>query len=215
MQRAFGVLNAAAAGDLDSAITLLRGTRSPAAGEMLAELLRTAGRFDEALTVCDETWQFYGAPKALQDKINILANMGDFDGAEACAAELLGNQELPAEQRRQLHRRLIERRALRADWAAVEACCRAALRDHPGEDDFTWGLISAQLNQGRWDAAWVSCSQLRPEIQFPEFVVAWVELKLRFGPTLESGLLVKALTDRFAEDQVVQAQLARLGTRLP
>jgi hypothetical protein len=153
--------------------------------------------------------------KALQDKINILADKGDFDGAEGCAAQLLATQELPMEQRRQLHRRLVERRAQRADWAAVEACCRAALRDHPGDDDFTWGLISAQLNQGRWEAAWASYGQLLPEIHFPEFVVVWVELHLRFGPTPESDLLVKTLMERFAEDQVIQAQLSRLGTTLP
>jgi tetratricopeptide (TPR) repeat protein len=182
---------------------------------MLAELLRTAGRFDEALTVCDETWQLYGALKALQDKINILANRGDFDGAETCATQLLATQELPTEHRRQLHRRLIERRVQRADWAAVEACCRAALRDHPGDDDFTWGLIGGQLNQGRWDAAWASYSQLLPEIHSPEFVVVWVELYLRVGPTPESGLIVKTLMARFSEDQEVQAQLARLGTTLP
>jgi hypothetical protein len=96
----------------------------------------------------------------------------------------------------------------------VESCCRAALRDHPGDGDFTWGLISAQLNQSRWDAAWASYSQLQPEIHFPEFVVVWVELHLRFGLKPESGPLVKTLTDRFADDQEVQAQLARLETTL-
>jgi hypothetical protein len=41
----FTARNTAASGDLDAAITLLRSQRSPAAGEMLIELLREAGRY--------------------------------------------------------------------------------------------------------------------------------------------------------------------------
>jgi hypothetical protein len=120
----FTARNTAAAGDLDSAITLLRSQRSPAAGEMLIELLREAGRYDEAIAACDETWTTYGALKALQDKINILAVRGDIDGAEACAAQLLATGELASEQRRQLHNRLIERRAMQAEKPVMPRTAR-------------------------------------------------------------------------------------------
>lgn len=211
----FTARNIAAAGDLDSAITLLRSQRSPAAGEMLIELLREAGRYDEALAACDETWRTYGALKALQDKMNILAIRDDIDGAEACAVQLLATGELAAEQRRQLHNRLIEQRAMQADWAAVEACCRAALSDLPKDHDHAWRLILAQLNQGRWDAAWASYGQLAPEVHDPTVVRAWVDLHLRFGITLEARDIARTLMDRLGHDPGVRAQLARLDVPPP
>jgi hypothetical protein len=207
--------NTAATGDLDSAITLLRSQQSPAAGEMLIELLREAGRYVEALAACDETWSTYGALKALQDKINILAMHGDIDGAEACAAQLLATGELAAEQRRQLHHRLIERRMRDADWAGAEACCRTALRDQPGDDHHAWGMIFAQLNQGRWDAAWASHCQLAPEVHDPGIVRAWVDLHLRFGLTPEARDIAKTLMERFGHDRDAGAQLARLDVAPP
>jgi hypothetical protein len=177
---------------------------------MLIDLLRDARRHDEALAACDETWRTYGALKALQDKINILAISGDIDGAEACAAELLATGELAAEQRRELHGRLIERRVTQADWAGVEACCRAALKDQPHDDDHAWGLIISQLNQGRWEAAWTSYCQLAPEVHDPRVVRAWVDLHLRFGITPEARILAKTLMDRFDNDPDARSQLARL-----
>ncbi|SCF19006.1 protein of unknown function (DUF4365) [Micromonospora viridifaciens] len=206
----FTARNTAGTGDLDSAITLLRSQQSPAAGEMLIELLREAGRYEEALAACDETWRTYGALKALQDKINILAFRGDTDGAEACAAQLLATGELADEQRRQLHHRLIERRMRDADWADAEACSRTALRDQPDDDQHAWGLIFAQLNQGRWEAAWASYRQLAPEIHDPGIVRAWVDLHLRFGLPPEARVIAKTLIDRFGHDPDAAAQLARL-----
>jgi hypothetical protein len=105
--------NTAAVCDLDAAITLLEPQRSPAAGETRIEVMRDAGRFDEALAACDALWTAYRALKTLQEKVNILALHGDIDAAEACAAQLLATGELATEQRRQLHRRLIERRVQR------------------------------------------------------------------------------------------------------
>jgi tetratricopeptide (TPR) repeat protein len=208
----FTARNNAGAGDLNAAIALLRSQSSPAAAELLAEILRDARRVDEALAVCDQAWQTYGALKALQDKINILASRGDLDGAETCAAQLLTTGGLPLEQRRQLHSRMIERRAMLADWAGVEACCRAALRDEPGNHDNAWGLILAQLNQDRWDAAWASYRQLLPGIDDPDIVRAWVELHLRFGMTPQAQSIAAQLKDRFAADPDPLAHLARLDT---
>ncbi|MEV4545247.1 DUF4365 domain-containing protein [Micromonospora echinaurantiaca] len=205
--------SAAGAGDLDSAITLLGSQQSPAAGEMLIELLREAGRYEDALAACDEAWRTYGALKALQDKINILAFCGDTDGAEACAAQLLATGELADEQRRQLHHRLIERRMRDADWAGAEACSRTALRDQPDDHHHAWNLIFAQLNQGRWDAAWASYGQLAPEIPDTGTVRAWVDLHLRFGLTPQARLIAKTLIGRFGHDPDVTAQLVRL--RIP
>ncbi|MFI5851807.1 DUF4365 domain-containing protein [Micromonospora chalcea] len=207
----FTARNTAGAGDLDSAITLLGSQQSPAAGEMLIELLREAGRYEEALVACDEAWRTYGALKALQDKINILALCGDIDGAEGCAAQLLATGELADEQRRQLHHRLIERRMRDADWAGAEASSRTALRDQPDDHHHAWGLIFAQLKQGRWDAAWASYGQLAPEIPNAGAVRAWVDLHLRFGLTPQARLITKALIDRFGLDPDATAQLARLG----
>jgi hypothetical protein len=79
----------------------LRGRRRPARSS-LSEVLRDAGRFDEAVDVCDQAWRTYGTLKALQDKVNILAARGHLDGAQACAAQLLSCPDLSAEQRRQL-----------------------------------------------------------------------------------------------------------------
>lgn len=176
----FAARNTAATGDLGSAIGLLRSQRSPAAGEMLIELLREAGRYDEALAACDNVWANYGALKALQDKINILAIRGDIDAPETCAAQLLATGELAAEQRRQLHGRLIERRVLQADWVGAEACYRAALKDQPYDANHAWGLIITQLNQGRWDDALASYCQLAPEVHDASIVRAWVDLRTDF-----------------------------------
>lgn len=72
----FSARNSAAAGDLNAAVALLRAQPSPAAAEILAELLAEAGRFGEAIAVCDDAWSRYGVLKALQDKINILVRSG-------------------------------------------------------------------------------------------------------------------------------------------
>jgi tetratricopeptide (TPR) repeat protein len=200
----------AAVGDLDAAATMLRAQASPAAGEMLAELLAAAERFDEALAVCEDLWRNCGALKALQDKINILASRGDLDGAEACAARLLASGQLPAEQRRQLHLRMMERRSLSADWKGMEAVCRTALTDQAGDAQYGWGLIYAQLNQDRWDSAWASYCQLRPEVEDPGVVRAWVELHLRFGAGSASLAMATTLAARFGSDGDALAHLARL-----
>ncbi|MEV4826811.1 hypothetical protein AB0K25_00565 [Micromonospora sp. NPDC049257] len=75
---------------------------------MLIEVLREAGRYDEALAACDETWTGYGTLKALQEKLNILASRGDLDGTDECAKDLLATGELAAEHRKALHRRITE-----------------------------------------------------------------------------------------------------------
>ncbi|MEH1098384.1 DUF4365 domain-containing protein [Micromonospora sp. CPCC 205561] len=206
----FTARHTAAAGDLDAAVAMLRSQPSPAAGEMLIELLHEAGRFDEALAVCDEIWRIYGALKGLQDKINILASRGDFDGAEACAAQLLATGELPAEHRRQLHRRMIERRATLGDWTGMEAVCRTALRDQADDAEYGWGLIYAQLNQDHWDTAWTTYCQLRPNVFHPSVVRAWVELHLKFGVGPQCQATAMTLMDRFESDHDAHAQLARL-----
>lgn len=64
---------------------------------------------------------------------------------------------------------MISRRANNGDWAGVETCCQAALRDHP-DDEFAWMLICAQINQQRWDTAWASDRQLLPQVQDPSVV---------------------------------------------
>jgi hypothetical protein len=206
----FTARNAAAAGDLAAAVTLLRSQPSPAAGELLAQLLHDAGRSAEAVAVCNDNWRTYRTLKALQDKVNILAESGDLDGADACAVDLLATGELPIEQRRQLHHKLIARRAGPADWPGVEDRCRAALREHPGDADFIWGLIIAQLNQDRWQPAWASYTQLRPEIHHRGVVRPWVELHLRFDTTPQSRVAAAALTERFSGDPDALTQLRRL-----
>ncbi len=210
----FTARNAAAIGDLEVATELLRLQRSPAAGEMLIEVLRQAGRHDEALAICDETWETYGALKALQDKINILGFLGDHDAAEACAAELLASGELPTEQRSQLHRRLVGLRMVQGDWAGAEARCRAALKDQPGDPNHAWGLITAQLNQNRSDAAWASYRQLAPEVHVPDIVPAWIDLHVRYGVTQETRATAAVLLDRFGDDPHIRAHIARLNDLL-
>lgn len=210
----FTARSIAAAGNLDTAVTLLRAQDSPAAAEILAELLAGAGRFDDAVAVCDDAWTRYGALKALQDKVNIVAARGDLDGAEACAAQLLATGELPAEHRHQIHRRMISRRAGNGDWAGVEATCRTALRERP-DDELAWMLICAQLNQSRWDTAWDTYRQLVPQVSDLSVVGIWVDLHLRFGATQQSQALAATLSTRFGADPEALAHLAKLGPPTP
>ncbi|MDG4834192.1 DUF4365 domain-containing protein [Solwaraspora sp. WMMD1047] len=203
--------NAAAGGDLDTAVTLLRSVRSPSAGEILIDILREAGRYDEAVAVCDDVWGTYGALKGLQEKVNILAIRGDLDAADRCARELLATGELAAEQRGALHRRLIKHSATRKDWTSVEACCRAALKDEPTNHDYAWALIISQLNQNRWEAAWASYRQLRPDITHPAIIPAWVDLHLRFNNTPQAQAAATALANRFANQPHTLSKLERLN----
>ncbi|MHA4951537.1 DUF4365 domain-containing protein [Micromonospora saelicesensis] len=212
---AYTARNAAASGDHDGAVTLLRSAWSPAAGELLIEILREAGRYDEALAVCEETWTGYGALQALQEKVNILAIRGDLDAADECAKDLLATGELATEHRKALHRRLIERRATRNDWAGVEACCRAALKDEPTNRDHAWALIISQLNQNRWDAAWTSYRHLRPDVTDPGIVSAWVDLHLRFDNTPQARATATTLASRFAHEPHTLALLERLNNPAP
>ncbi|SDT80455.1 DUF4365 domain-containing protein [Actinoplanes derwentensis] len=204
----------AGAGDLDTAIVMLQPLTSPAAREILAELLHAAGRSGEAVAVCDDLWRRTHTLKALQDKVNILAESGDLDGAEDCATVLLASRELPAEHRSLLHWRRIQRRAAQGDWDGVQTCCRDALQDQPG-DDITWALICAQLNQDDWDAAWDTYRQLRPTVGDSALVRPWAELHARFGPVPRQQALAAELAARFAGDQEAAEHLARLSAAAP
>jgi len=77
------------------------------------------------------------------------------------------------------------------------------------------GLIFAQLNQGRCDAAWASYGQLAPAVHDPGLVRARVDLHLRFGLTPEARVIAETLVERFDHDPAVGAQLARLGVAPP
>jgi tetratricopeptide (TPR) repeat protein/predicted nucleic acid-binding protein len=177
--------NDAARGDLRRAILTLRkhAGNSPAAAEMLIEVLAKAGQFDEALAECERSITRFGADKIAHDKLNLLVRAGRIPEAHGFAATLLAGPDLEPEQRITLRRRLIDHSASQGEWENAERQARDTYAAHPSEPDFAWGLITAQANQGRLDAAWTALHDLAPAVTAAEWVPLWMDLHLRFGFT--------------------------------
>lgn len=177
--------NDAAQGHVDRAVMSLRSQAesNSAAAEILVEVLQKSGRIDEALAECDRAIARFGGGKITHDKLNILAMAGQIDEADAYATTLLAGQDLAAEHRVTLRRRLIQNRADKGIWPEVEQMCREALAETRGDADFGWGLITAQANQGHLDQAWATYKAINPAVTRPETVHLWMRLHARFGFT--------------------------------
>lgn len=93
--------NDAAGGDVQRAVMSLRrhAESNSAAAEMLVEILAAGNQVDEALAECDRAVNRFGAGKIAHDKLNILAQAGQLDEADAFATRLLAGPDLAAEQR--------------------------------------------------------------------------------------------------------------------
>jgi Domain of unknown function (DUF4365) len=192
----------AARGHIDQAVMSLRrhAESNSGAAEMLIEVLAAAGRIDEALAECDRAVSRFGGGKIAHDKLNILARAGRIEEADAFATGLLAGGDLAAEQRAILRRRLIQNRADACEWPDVERMCREALAENPGDTDFTWGLITAQANQGHLDQAWSSYQATKPVVTRPELVQLWMNLHARFGFTQDDVGTALDYADRWHED---------------
>jgi tetratricopeptide (TPR) repeat protein len=199
--------NDAAQGHLDQAVMRLRARAdsSSAAAETLEELLAGAGRTDEALTECDRAIGRFGVGKIAHDKLNILAGAGRLAEADAFATQLLAGRDLAPEQRHRLRQILLQNRADQGQWAEVEQMCREALAEYPDDDDFAWGLITAQANQGHLDRAWASFRATTPPVARPESSQLWMGLHARFGFTQQDVAAALDLIDRWPDTPEVGA----------
>jgi tetratricopeptide (TPR) repeat protein len=214
--------NDAARGDIPRAVMGLRrhAGSSSAAAEMLIEVLAGAGQIDEALAECDRAINRFGAGKVAHDKLNILAQAGRLDEADAFATRLLAGPDLAVEQRVMLRRRLIQNRADHGDWRAAEDMCREALAESPDDAGFAWGLITAQANQSHLDQAWSTYEQLHPAVTAPELVRLWMRLHARFGFTEPDVIAALDLIDRWPDNRDVGGEILTIfldlgGQHLP
>jgi tetratricopeptide (TPR) repeat protein len=160
-----------------------RAPSDPGAAEVLVEVLRAAGRFDEALDECDRGLERFGPGKLAHDKLNTLVSMGRIGEANALARQLLAGPELAVEQRLALRRALVDSHAQGQHWTEVERECREALAEDLDAPDLAWWLIAAQHNQGRLEAAWMSLRELNPQVTVPGYVGLWLALHAQFGFT--------------------------------
>jgi hypothetical protein len=171
--------NDAANGQTDPAVTGLRAHRdtySPAA-ELLIEVLDRAGRTEEALEESDLAIARFGGPTFAHNKLNMLAQAGRQQEAEAYATSLLASRSaLAPEQRIRLRQVLIQKRIDARDFAGAEHLSRDALDENPEDADFAWILITSQANQGLVDQAAASYQLLRPALSGPELVPLWLDL---------------------------------------
>jgi tetratricopeptide (TPR) repeat protein len=197
--------NDAAGGNVQRAVMSLRrhAESNSAAAEMLVEILAGENHVDEALAECDRAINRFGAGKIAHDKLNILAQAGLLDEADAFATRLLAGPDLAAEQRVALQQRLIQNRADRGDWPGAEELCRVALAHSPDDPSFAWGLITAQANQGHLDQAWSTYSQLNPPVTAPQLIALWMELHARFGFSEQDVVDALDLVDRWPDNQNV------------
>src|SRR5262249_46912016 len=80
---------------------------------------------------------------------------------------------------------------------------REALAENPGHSEFSWGLITAQANQGHLDQAWSSYQAIKPEVTQPEPVQLWMKLHARFGFTEHDIGVALDFVDRWPDDPEV------------
>ena len=180
---------------------------TPAAAEILIEVLAGAGDIDGALAECDRSISRFGADKVAYDKLNILACAGRIDEADAFATTLLSGHSLAPEQRLTLRRRLIQNRADHSQWPQAEDLCREALAEFPEDSDFAWGLVIAQANQAHLEQAWSTLQDLRPPLDDPLQVPIWMGLHARFGFTEDEVTTAFAFIGRWPDDPAVGAEI--------
>src|SRR5262249_10929809 len=88
-------------------------------------------------------------------------------------------------------------------WPDVEQMCREALAENPGDSDFAWALIAAQVNQGHLDQAWSSYQATAPAVTRKESVQLWMRLHARFGFTPDDVATALDFADRWHDDPEV------------
>lgn len=115
--------NDAAGGQTDAAVAVLRAHRDtyPSAAELLIEILKLAGRLDEAVEESGRAVAAFGDSTFAHNRLNILARAGRQEEAEAYATSLLASATaLMPEQRLRLRQVLIQNRFIDGDFAAAE-----------------------------------------------------------------------------------------------
>jgi tetratricopeptide (TPR) repeat protein len=205
--RVAGVLAGASTDDsaAEPTLVVLLGEFAAARGDLVEafRFFEDAGRIDDAVAECDRAITRFGGGKAAHDRLNILARAGRLDEADEFAISLLAGKDLAPEQRVMLWRRLIRNRADQGKWSEVEQMCREALAETPDEGEFSWGLITAQANQGHLEQAWSSYQAIKPEIAWPGIVQLWLKLHHRFGFAEQDIGMALDLVDRWADDPAV------------
>ena len=85
--------NDAAGGQTDAAVAVLRAHRDtyPSAAELLIEILKLAGRLDEAVEESGRAVAAFGDGTFAHNRLNILARAGRQEEAEAYATSLLAS----------------------------------------------------------------------------------------------------------------------------
>jgi hypothetical protein len=212
----------AGCGQLPAAISTLRGhaARSPAAAEVLVDVLEEAGRYDEALDEAARGFDRFGESILAHKRLNLLVLADRPDDAAVEAHRLLARADTAPELRIRTRRRLIIHYACGGDWAAVEEQARAGLGEAPGSADFQWDLVDATMNQGRLQRAHDLMEQFRPEITTIPQAQLWFSLRMHYGFTQDDVANSLDLLDRWQDDapfggQVLAGLYTAEGLRRP
>jgi tetratricopeptide (TPR) repeat protein len=212
----------AGCGQLPAAVAMLRGhaARSPAAAEILVDVLEEAGSYDEALDEAARGFDRFGESILAHKRLNLLVLAGRPDDAAAEAQRLLARTDTAPELRQRTRKRLIIHYSCAGDWAAAEEQARAALGEFPGSAGFQWDLIDATLNQGRLQRAHDLLEQFSPEITTPGQARLWFSLHIHYGFRHDDVTRSLDLLDRWPDDaefagQVLIGLYAAEGLRTP
>jgi hypothetical protein len=81
------------------------------------------------------------------------------------------------------------------------------LAESPDDPGFSWGLITAQANQGHLDQAWSTFRQLHLPISAPTLIPLWMALHARFGFTEPDVMVALDLIDRWPDDPNVGGEI--------
>ncbi len=199
----------AGCGQLPAAISTLRGhaARSPAAAEILVDVLEEAGRYNEALDEAARGFDRFGESILAHKRLNLLVLADRPDDAAAEAHRLLARADTAPELRMRTRRRLIVHYGCAGDWAATEEQARAALGESPGSADLQWHLIDATMNQGRLQRAHDLLEQFSPEITTIPQAQLWFSLHMHYGFSHDDVVTSLNLLDRWEDDTAFGGQI--------
>jgi hypothetical protein len=193
-----------ASGDTASALAELRRLRDSSlpAAEEYVQLLDAVGRVDDAVRAAEEAGTRFDYARLELLALGILIRARRTDEFLAKAIELLGRPGLPYRLRHAVRTKMIDEHTVRQEWARCERLGQDGLREiadlqarlgaghanaltvppSAAEDlaelrrQYSWMIIVTQFNQGRYDRAYQTLDELRPDARRPVEVTTWFDL---------------------------------------
>lgn len=171
--------------DPDRALQISAKWRTKAAphADLHARALAEKGESDAAVQEYVSAAHRFGSGHFVAEAVQLLANSGSLEEAEALAAR--GLALFPAGQsvRWRLRRQILEIAELRRDWGAYESHARTLIAEFPDEPMAKWAVVYSLYVRQRRSDAWDELHRLgNPPVVDERTAVMKIDLEAQFDP---------------------------------